>query len=84
MSVPCAHPQDESTRIGRIQTVANAATSWLDVHAGESGAAFEVHADLPRTVQFVARMGALIDHPFDATRARVLEQGAGRRTLYGG
>ena len=36
-------------------------------------AAFEVHAELPRTVQFVARMEALIDHPFDATRARVLE-----------
>jgi quinol monooxygenase YgiN len=35
-------------------------------------AAFELHAELPRTVQFVARMEALIDHPFEATRARPL------------
>ena len=31
--------------------------------------AFERHAELPSTVQFVERMEALIDHPFDATRA---------------
>jgi quinol monooxygenase YgiN len=35
-------------------------------------AAFEVHAELPRTVRFVQRMEALIDHPFEATRAQVL------------
>jgi quinol monooxygenase YgiN len=35
-------------------------------------AAFQIHADLPRTVEFVKRMEALIDHPFDATRARPL------------
>ena len=40
---------------------------------GADEAAFEVHADLPRTVQFVERMEKLIDHPFDATRARPLE-----------
>jgi quinol monooxygenase YgiN len=40
---------------------------WMDE------AAFEVHAELPRTVQFVERMETLIDHPFDATRARPLE-----------
>jgi quinol monooxygenase YgiN len=32
-------------------------------------AAFEVHAVLPRTVRFVETMQALIDHPFEATRA---------------
>ena len=32
-------------------------------------AAFEVHAVLPRTDSFVARMEPLIDHPFEATRA---------------
>jgi len=36
-------------------------------------AAFEIHADLPRTVGFVERMEMLIDHPFEATRARPLE-----------
>ena len=35
-------------------------------------AAFELHAELPRTVRFVERMEALIDHPFEATRALAL------------
>lgn len=36
-------------------------------------AAFEVHAELPRTVRFVETMQALIDHPFEATRAEQLD-----------
>jgi quinol monooxygenase YgiN len=40
---------------------------WMDE------AAFEVHAELPRTVRFVERMETLIDHPFEATRAGQLE-----------
>jgi len=32
-------------------------------------AAFQGHAELPRTVRFVERMETLIDHPFEATRA---------------
>jgi quinol monooxygenase YgiN len=39
---------------------------WMDETA------FEIHADLPRTVEFVKRMETLIDHPFEATRARPL------------
>jgi quinol monooxygenase YgiN len=35
---------------------------WIDEDA------FEVHARLPSTDRFVARMQALIDHPFEATR----------------
>ncbi len=35
-------------------------------------AAFEVHAILPRTVRFVEIMQALIDHPFEATRAEAI------------
>ena len=35
-------------------------------------AAFEVHAALANTNAFVARAEALIDHPFDVTRARPL------------
>jgi len=31
-------------------------------------AAFNVHAELPNTVAFVARMEELIDHPFEANR----------------
>jgi quinol monooxygenase YgiN len=36
---------------------------WTDV------AAFDVHAELATTLAFIARMEALIDHPFDAMRA---------------
>ena len=35
-------------------------------------AAFEMHADLPRTARFVERMQTLIDHPFEATRTEPL------------
>jgi quinol monooxygenase YgiN len=35
-------------------------------------AAFDVHAGLPRTRRFVADMELLIDHPFDAARARAI------------
>ena len=37
---------------------------WVDE------AAFDVHAELPRTVAFLARIEPLIDHPLDVTRAR--------------
>jgi quinol monooxygenase YgiN len=32
-------------------------------------AAFEIHAGLPHTVRFLARVQPLIDHPLDVTRA---------------
>jgi quinol monooxygenase YgiN len=37
---------------------------WVDE------AAFEVHAELPRTIRFVEIMEALIDHPFEASRVQ--------------
>jgi quinol monooxygenase YgiN len=40
---------------------------WIDE------AAFNVHAELPRTTQFVKRMEPLIDHPFEATRSSRLD-----------
>jgi quinol monooxygenase YgiN len=39
---------------------------WIDE------AAFDLHATLAHTVLFVERMTALIDHPFEVTRARVM------------
>lgn len=36
---------------------------WVDE------AAFESHATLPHTVRFVERVGPLIDHPLEVTRA---------------
>jgi hypothetical protein len=35
-------------------------------------AAFEVHAELPRTGRFAARAGRLIDHPLDVMQAKVI------------
>ena len=35
-------------------------------------AAFELHAEMPHTVRFLARVEPLIDHPLDVTRARPL------------
>ena len=37
---------------------------WVDE------AAFEAHAELPHTVRFLERIQPLIDHPFEATRAK--------------
>jgi quinol monooxygenase YgiN len=39
---------------------------WIDE------AAFELHATLAHTVRFVERVTALIDHPLEVTRARVM------------
>lgn len=35
-------------------------------------AAFERHATLPHTVEFIARVSAAIDHPLDVNRARAI------------
>ena len=35
-------------------------------------AAFDLHATLPHTVRFVERVGPLIDHPIDVTRAELM------------
>ena len=34
---------------------------------------FDIHAELPHTLAFVERVEPLIDHPFEATRAIVLD-----------
>ncbi len=35
-------------------------------------AAFDVHAQLPHTVRFIERVGPLIDHPLEVTRAELI------------
>jgi quinol monooxygenase YgiN len=40
---------------------------WVDE------AAFERHAELPHTVRFIERVQALIDHPLDVTRSRMVQ-----------
>jgi quinol monooxygenase YgiN len=44
------------------------------IHSGWSDeAAFEIHAGLPHTVQFIERMAPLIDHPLDVTRTVLID-----------
>ena len=38
----------------------------------KDAAAFELHAELPHTVRFIARVQTLIDHPLEVTWARPL------------
>lgn len=41
-------------------------SDWIDE------AAFDVHAQLPRTVEFVGKMERMVDQPIEFTRARVI------------
>ena len=52
-----------SIRDGRLFYIHS---KWKDQEVFEVHA---VHAELPHTVEFLTRKEALIDHPFDATRA---------------
>lgn len=44
-------------------------SQWIDE------AAFEIHAGMPHTVQFLERVGQRIDHPLEVTRTNVLGSG---------
>jgi len=35
-------------------------------------AAFDLHATLPHTIEFISRAESLIGHPLDVTRAKVI------------
>jgi quinol monooxygenase YgiN len=35
-------------------------------------AAFDLHGQLPHTVRFIERVGSLVDHPLDVTRAELV------------
>ena len=52
-----------SVRDGRLFYIHS---RWVDE------AAFDRHAGLPHTTRFTERVQALIDHPLDVTRARLL------------
>jgi quinol monooxygenase YgiN len=53
-----------STRDGRLFYIHS---RWADE------AAFDLHASLPHTGRFVERVAAVIDHPLDVTRTRLVE-----------
>jgi quinol monooxygenase YgiN len=58
--------------MGVYASVRNPRLFWIHSRWADE-AAFQVHADLPNTQRFVERAEQLIDHPFDATRARAIE-----------
>jgi len=53
-------------------SVRNPRLFWIHSRWADE-AAFQVHAGLPNTQRSVERAEQLIDHPFDATRARAIE-----------
>jgi quinol monooxygenase YgiN len=58
--------------MGAYRSVRNPRLFWIHSRWADE-AAFQVHADLPNTQRFMERTEQLIDHPFDATRARAIE-----------
>src|SRR3989442_13231275 len=58
--------EDEQLRSTRDPRLFYIHSRWVDE------AAFDHHAGLPHTVRFIERVQALIDHPLDVTRTRLV------------
>jgi quinol monooxygenase YgiN len=69
--VPKARGEPGCISIQAYRTTDDPRLFWIHSRWTDE-AAFNVHAELPNTVSFVERMEPLIDHPFDARRARSL------------
>lgn len=54
--------------INAYRSVRDARLLWIHSRWTDQ-AAFEIHAELPRTQRFVEAAEQLIDHPFDVTRS---------------
>ena len=66
--VPCVWDEAGCLEIGAYRSTRDPRLFWIASHWADE-AAFEVHAELPNTVRFIERMQALIDHPFEVSRA---------------
>ena len=66
--VPVTRAETGCLAIAAYRSVRDLRLFWIHSRWTDE-AAFQIHADLPNTIRFVERMEALIDHPFDATRA---------------
>jgi quinol monooxygenase YgiN len=69
--VPGVRPEPGCLSINAYSSTRDPRLFWIHSRWTDE-AAFEVHAELPRTQRFVERMQELIDHPFAADRARLL------------
>ena len=65
--VPAARAEPGCLAIAAYRSTRDPQVFWIHSRWVDE-AAFEIHADLPRTQLFVDRMQRLIDHPFEATR----------------
>ena len=69
--VPAVRSEPGCLAIAAHRSIRDPRLFWI--HSRWSNeAAFEVHAELPRTEHFVETVQRLIDHPFDATRAHAI------------
>jgi quinol monooxygenase YgiN len=66
--VPGVRSEPGCLAIAALRSTRDPRLFWIQSR-WQDEAAFEVHADLPRTQRFVALMEQLIDHPFAAERA---------------
>jgi quinol monooxygenase YgiN len=66
--VPPVREEPGCLAIGAFRSTRDPRLFWIHSRWIDE-AAFEVHAELPRTQRFVEKMERLIDHPFDVTRA---------------
>jgi len=69
--VPAARGEPGCLAIAAYRSIRYPRLFWIHSRWADE-AAFEIHADLPRTRRFVDRMQALIDHPFEATRTHAI------------
>ena len=69
--VPSARREPGCLAIAAYRSPRNPRLFWIHSRWKDE-AAFEVHAELPQTQRFVAKMEQLTDHPFDATRAELI------------
>jgi quinol monooxygenase YgiN len=69
--VRAARAEPGCLAIGAYRSTRDYGLFWIHSRWRDE-AAFEVHAALPRTERFVARMGKLNDHPFEAARAQAI------------
>jgi len=65
--VPAARTEPGCIEIAAYRSTRDPRLFWI-YSRWQDEAAFDVHAKLPQTDRFVARMEALIDHPFEVTR----------------
>jgi quinol monooxygenase YgiN len=69
--VPAARGEPGCLAIAAYRSIRDPRLFWIHSRWADE-AAFEIHADLPRTQRFVDRMQALIDHPLDVTRTHAI------------